>query len=152
MKKIHVHLTVKELPKSIEFYSAMFARSPTTEHLDYAKWDLNDPVVNFAISTKGNEVGLNHLGIQVDSNDKLEAFASQLNNAEIVTAEQEDTACCYANSNKHWSQDPQGVAWEAFHTMGQIEVYGADSSENGTVCCSPLSTDQTKATESNSCC
>lgn len=152
MKRLHVHLTVNELPESIKFYSAMFASSPTTEHSDYAKWDLKEPAVNFAISTKGNDAGLNHLGIQVDSGDELETIASQLSNAEITTAEQGDTACCYANSNKHWAQDPQGIAWEAFHTMGQIEVYGADKSDNGTVCCSPLSTEQTAATKRNSCC
>ena len=144
MKRLHVHLTVNELSESIKFYSAMFASSPTAEYSDYAKWDLADPAVNFAISTKGNDIGLNHLGIQVDSDNELEKIASQLNNAKITTAKQEDTTCCYANSNKHWAKDPQGIAWEAFHTMGKLEVYGADNSENELLF--------TSITKSNSCC
>jgi catechol 2,3-dioxygenase-like lactoylglutathione lyase family enzyme len=123
MKRFHVHVGVKDLNQGIEFYSALFGAAPSVQKGDYAKWMLEDPRVNFAISTRSGKAGLDHLGLQVDSDDELDQVAAQLKSASPEVIEQKGTACCYAESDKHWVQDPAGIAWEAFHTLGTVPVF-----------------------------
>ena len=127
MKRFHVHLSVDDLARNVNFYSTLFGSEPTIRKDDYAKWMLDDPRVNFAISQRGDKAGVNHLGIQVESDEELEAMRAQLTLADQPVVEQVDAACCYAKSNKHWVQDPQGVAWEAFHSLSTIPVFGQDT-------------------------
>jgi len=138
MKRLHIHLTVKDLDTSIQFYSSLFGEQPSVVQVDYAKWDLAEPAVNFAISNRHKETGVNHLGIQTDSDEDWNGLAQRLQQAEIATTEQADTNCCYARSNKHWAVDPDGIAWEAFHSLEQVPMYGEDTqaTESG-VCCLP---------------
>lgn len=127
MNRFHVHIQVKSLDESIQFYSTLFAAEPTVVKSDYAKWALEQPQVNFAISTRTGEQGLDHLGIQVGSDEELAAVAARLQKADRAIVEQKDAACCYAHSNKAWVADPSGIAWETFHTHGETTVYGDDS-------------------------
>lgn len=138
MKRIHIHISVEDLQQGINFYSALFGGQPSKTREDYAKWQLDDPGVNFAISSRGHKVGVNHLGIQVDKQEDLDEISKNISAAEIETIQQDDAACCYAQSNKHWTFDPAGIAWESFHTLADIEVFGEDSStqESG-ACCIP---------------
>lgn len=124
MKRFHVHIAVDDLPQNIRFYSALFGAPPSVEKTDYAKWMLDDPRVNFAISQRGSAAGLNHLGLQVDSDTELHALRAQLASADIEARDELGANCCYARSDKHWVQDPQGIAWETFHTLGDIPVFG----------------------------
>jgi catechol 2,3-dioxygenase-like lactoylglutathione lyase family enzyme len=141
MKRMHVHLGVDDLETSIRFYSALFAAEPSVRHADYAKWQLDDPRVNFAISTRGKQAGLDHLGIQAESEAELEELGARLAQADVGVLPQKNASCCYAKSDKYWTLDPQGIAWESFHTLGAIPVYGADTaSQPGTertACCAP---------------
>lgn len=143
MKRLHIHLAVDNLAASIHFYSALFAAEPAVQKPDYAKWMLDDPRVNFAISQRGAQAGLNHLGIQVESAAELDELQARLAvlqpDAEIETG----VACCYAQSDKYWTTDPQGIAWEAFHTLAAIPVFGecqADQPQqtDHAACCIPL--------------
>ena len=139
MKRFHVHLSVPDLAASVRFYSGLFGAAPTVAKPDYAKWMLDDPRVNFAISARGaGTTGLNHLGFQVDSDDELAGVRERFAAADASTTVAEAGAhCCYARSDKHWVQDPQGIAWEAFHTLEGIPVWGggADAAQ-GAGCCS----------------
>lgn len=126
MKRFHVHVSVDDLQANIRFYSAVFGTAPNVERDDYAKWALEDPRVSFAISKRGRETGLNHLGIQVDSDAELDAMRKQLADAAISSTAPVETACCYARSNKYWTTDPQGIAWETFHTLGSIPIFGEE--------------------------
>jgi arsenate reductase (thioredoxin) len=126
MKRMHVHVSVNNLDDSIGFYSAMFACAPTVSKPDYAKWMLDDPRVNFAISQRGAPAGLNHLGIQVESSTELAEMHQRLDNLQGDVTEEIDQACCYAKSDKYWANDPQGIAWETFHTLDSIPVFGQD--------------------------
>lgn len=130
MKRLHVHVSVEDIPHSIGFYSALFATKPTVVKPDYAKWMLEDPRVNFAISTRGREPGLDHLGIQVESADELQDVYARLRQAGGNVLEQGQTTCCYAKSEKSWIDDPAGIAWETFHTTGDSTVYGDGTGEN----------------------
>jgi len=127
MKRFHVHLSVKNLSESIDFYSKLFGSEPTVTKGDYAKWMLNDPRINFAISDRDGTPGVNHLGVQVDSDAELVELRSQAERANIDTVAEPGAACCYAKSDKHWIEDPQGIAWETFHTLGNIPVFGQAS-------------------------
>jgi catechol 2,3-dioxygenase-like lactoylglutathione lyase family enzyme len=140
MKRFHVNLSVEDLSASIRFYTALFATEPTVRKDDYAKWMLEDPRVNFAISRRGYSVGVNHLGFQVDSADELTAMRAQLIRADHALVEQIAAACCYANSDKYWVTDPAGIAWETFHTLDSIPIYGADTdiAPKADPCCVPL--------------
>ena len=155
MKRMHIHIAVNELSDSINFYSTLFGEPPTVEREDYAKWALDDPLVNFAISSRGHASGINHLGIQVDSDSELNEIAQRLDEAELTSSKQEGSSCCYSNSNKHWALDPQGIAWESFHTLGEIPVFGedtrADSEDESSACCIPLNMNQ-PGDESAACC
>jgi predicted enzyme related to lactoylglutathione lyase len=131
MKRLHVHVSVEDIKHSIGFYSALFAAQPSVVKPDYAKWMLDDPRVNFAISTRGRQVGLDHLGIQVENTGELHEVYDRLRQAGGTVIEQGQTACCYAQSEKSWIDDPAGIAWETFHTTGESTTYGDGSGENG---------------------
>lgn len=127
MKRFHVHVSVENLDRSIQFYSAMFAAKPSVRHADYAKWMLDDPCINFAISTHRQPVGVNHLGFQVENDEQLRAMHAQLQVADARLIREDEQPCCYARSDKYWVTDPSGIAWETFHTLGSIPVYGEDT-------------------------
>lgn len=141
MKRFHVHVAVHDLKQSIRFYSALFGAQPSVEKGDYAKWMLDDPKVNFAISTTGNMAGLDHLGIQTDNSYELEEVGSRLAQADVSLMPQKGASCCYAKSDKYWTIDPQGVAWESFHTLDSVPMYGSDRKievgERKAACCGP---------------
>lgn len=126
MKRFHVHVGVRDLQQSIRFYSAMFAAAPTVRKPDYAKWMLDDPRVNFAISTRAEKAGLDHLGIQAEDDAELEEIGSRLAQADVSLLPQKGASCCYAKSDKYWTLDPQGIAWESFHSLDSVPVYGED--------------------------
>lgn len=132
MKRLHLHLSVEDLATSIRFYSALFATAPTVTKPDYAKWMLEDPRVNLAISTRGGAVGLDHLGIQVETPAELQEVYGRLRQAERPVLEEGATTCCYARSEKAWIADPQGLAWETFLTTGESTHYG-DSVDLGPI-------------------
>jgi catechol 2,3-dioxygenase-like lactoylglutathione lyase family enzyme len=143
MKRFHVNVSVADLAESVRFYSALFAAKPTVLKEDYAKWMLEDPRINFAISQRGYPIGVNHVGFQVDSADELTAMRAQLTRADHALVEQTSAACCYANSDKYWITDPTGLAWETFHTLDAIPIYGADTDiapKTSGACCVPLAT------------
>lgn len=129
MKRLHVHVAVSDLPRSIGFYSALFAAQPSVVKPDYAKWMLDDPRVNFAISTRGREPGLDHLGIQVENPGELNEVYARLREAGGTVIEQGQTACCYAKSEKSWIDDPAGISWETFLTTGESTNYGDGTGE-----------------------
>lgn len=139
MKRFHVHVSVMDLRQSIGFYSKLFGVEPTVAKSDYAKWMLDDPRINFAISTREGKAGLNHLGFQVDTSDELTQLREQAQQADIAAVEEMGVACCYAKSDKHWIEDPQGIAWETFHTLGDIPVFGtaAVKADKASACCTP---------------
>lgn len=140
MKRLHVHIAVEDLQQSIAFYSGLFAAEPTVEQDDYAKWMLEDPRVNFAISTRAHRTGLDHVGIQVDEAHELDEIRQRLDAAQLPVEAQTGAECCYARSDKYWSVDPQGIAWEAFHSLEQIPVFGAaQEGETDAACCAPSS-------------
>jgi catechol 2,3-dioxygenase-like lactoylglutathione lyase family enzyme len=152
MKRFHVHVSVKDLPGSVRFYSKLFGTPPAVEKPDYAKWMLDDPRVNFAISQRGGAAGVNHLGLQVDSDEELKALRRQVADADISAVDQKEAACCYAKSDKYWVEDPQGIAWETFHTLGGIPVFGEEAEpvgDNG-ACCIPLA--KQGAEDKGACC
>ncbi|SDX28436.1 Glyoxalase/Bleomycin resistance protein/Dioxygenase superfamily protein [Nitrosomonas communis] len=128
MKRFHVHIAVDNLQQNIQFYSALFGTEPSVVKPDYAKWMLDDPYINFAISARGAKLGLDHVGIQVDSEEALNEMNQRLAQADLPAAEQKNAQCCYATSNKYWAVDPQGIAWEAFHSLTTIPTFGKDTS------------------------
>jgi catechol 2,3-dioxygenase-like lactoylglutathione lyase family enzyme len=137
---MHIHVAVSDLEQSIAFYSKLFDTQPSVVESDYAKWMLEDPRVNFAISARGISPGLDHLGMQVDSGDELQAIHDRLDAAGQTLVSQEATTCCYARSDKHWVTDPQGLAWETFHTLESAPVFGAGRETTATdksCCASP---------------
>jgi catechol 2,3-dioxygenase-like lactoylglutathione lyase family enzyme len=127
MKRFHVHVSVKDLPASIRFYRTLFAAEPVVRQPDYAKWMLEDPPVNFAISLNRQPVGVNHLGFQVESDEELRGMQGQLQAADARMVEENEQSCCYAKSDKYWVTDPTGIAWETFHTLSASLVYGEDT-------------------------
>ena len=127
MKRLHVHVSVSDLKTSIRFYSELFAAEPTLRKDDYAKWMLDDPRVNFAISQRGAAAGIEHLGIQVEDHTELEEVYARLRRADRPVLEEGATTCCYAESEKSWIEDPQGIQWETFLTTGESTVYGHDT-------------------------
>jgi catechol 2,3-dioxygenase-like lactoylglutathione lyase family enzyme len=157
MKRFHVHVAVDDLDASIRFYSTMFGIAPTVIKPDYAKWMLEDPRLNFAISARGLHPGIDHLGLQVESDGELAALRGQIEQAQIAAMTQKDAACCYARSDKYWITDPQGIAWETFHTLDAIPVYGEDhrSVPPGPVqdsCCEPAATIDLTPGKAGACC
>ncbi|MBN9042625.1 MAG: glyoxalase/bleomycin resistance/dioxygenase family protein [Rhizobiales bacterium 62-47] len=148
MKRLHVHVAVNDIAQSIGFYSALFATQPSVVKTDYAKWMLDDPRVNFAISSRGRQPGLDHLGIQVEDRDELNDVYARLRQAGGNIVEQGQTACCYAKSEKSWIDDPAGIAWETFLTTGENITYGDGTGEREariahekqSACCAPSTT------------
>ena len=148
MKRLHVHISVPQLAESILFYTSLFGVKPSKEKSDYAKWELDDPRVNFAISTRSNRVGLDHLGIQVDSEAEVHEINNRLEQASQVAGEIDTGVCCYAESTKAWTVDKAGIAWENFMTMNDAAVFGVDNSPTEkSSCCEPGSS----ASTSNCC-
>jgi catechol 2,3-dioxygenase-like lactoylglutathione lyase family enzyme len=143
MKRLHVHVSVSDLAQSIRFYSELFGATPSVHKADYARWMLEDPRLNFAISQRGATPGVEHLGIQVESRAELEEVYARLRRADRPVLEVGTTTCCYAHSEKSWITDPQGVQWETFLTTGESTVYGHDSVRAEAVkaaeppCCAP---------------
>lgn len=140
MKRLHVHVAVRDLAQSLRFYSALFAAEPVVVRDDYAKWQLDDPRVNFAISTRGKRPGLDHLGIQAEDEAELEELHTRLAQADVSVTAQSGAACCYARSDKYWTIDPQGIAWESFRTLATIPTFGSDVAAEwraSAACCAP---------------
>jgi catechol 2,3-dioxygenase-like lactoylglutathione lyase family enzyme len=141
MKRLHLHIAVDNLDRSIAFYSTLFASEPTVVKPDYAKWMPDDPKVNFAISARGSQHGVDYFGIQVETDAELRELAGRLKSAGEVTRDQEDATCCYAQSNKAWVNDPSGLRWETFFTFGEATNYGEDDvpviAESAKACCAP---------------
>ena len=135
MKRMHIHIGVDNIEHSIRFYNALFDSQPVKVKQDYAKWLLEDPKVNFAISTRSAKKGVDHLGLQVDDSVELEQMRSRLQQADMTMFDQGDTVCCYARSDKSWLEDPSGIAWEAYHTMEDAELYSPQDSASA--CCTP---------------
>jgi len=143
MKRFHVHVNVNDLDASIRFYSILFGSAPTVHKPDYAKWMLDDPRVNFAISQRDRAAGVDHLGLQAEDGAELEAIRERLVAADAVALSERGTTCCYAHSDKYWAEDPQGVRWETFHTHGEATTYSAlvaqSESTKSEACCGPQS-------------
>lgn len=140
MKRFHVHVNVADLEQSIRFYSTLFGSAPSVRKADYAKWMLDDPRINFAISTRGAKLGVDHLGIQTDSEEELQALLARAQAADMALLDEGETTCCYARSDKYWVTDPQGIAWEQFHTLGTIAVFSerqAPAEPASSACCAP---------------
>jgi catechol 2,3-dioxygenase-like lactoylglutathione lyase family enzyme len=142
MKRFHVHVHVDDLARSVDFYSRLFAAEPARQEGDYAKWMLDDPRINFAISTRGSKTGVDHLGFQTDDADELAALKQRAEAADLSVAHSGETTCCYARSEKHWVTDPQGVAWEHFHTLADIPVFSEkvskEKASSGKTCAIPV--------------
>ncbi|MDR7335806.1 ArsI/CadI family heavy metal resistance metalloenzyme [Roseateles asaccharophilus] len=135
MKRFHVHAHVENLQASIAFYAKLFGAAPTRQESDYAKWMLDDPRINFAISTRGGKPGVDHLGIQTDSEEELAELKAQAQAADMSLQDEGETSCCYARSDKYWVTDPQGIAWEQFHTLGDIPTFGGEAQPAASACC-----------------
>ncbi|HEY1091581.1 MAG TPA: ArsI/CadI family heavy metal resistance metalloenzyme [Burkholderiaceae bacterium] len=138
MKRFHVHAHVEDLNASIAFYSALFGAEPSRVEADYAKWMLEDPRINFAISTRGGKPGVDHLGIQTDSEEELAELKARAQAADMALLDEGETSCCYARSDKYWLTDPQGIAWEQFHTLGNIPIFSEAApklEQAGSACC-----------------
>jgi catechol 2,3-dioxygenase-like lactoylglutathione lyase family enzyme len=161
MKRLHMHVSVKDLAASIRFYQTLFGVEPTVKKPDYAKWMLEDPRVNFAISMHRQPMGVNHLGFQVETDEELRGMRAQLEAADARMLEESEQPCCYAKSDKYWVTDPTGIAWEIFHTLGSIPVYGKDTpvfdhgsstvplvESKASACCIPIK----KAEPAANCC
>lgn len=156
MKRFHVHIAVNNIQESVDFYSKLFGQPPSKQQADYAKWMLEDPKVNFAISARGHALGLNHFGFQVETSEEL---AELKQHAQAASAgnllDEGETACCYANSEKHWTIDPQGLAWENFLTLSDALTFGEDNipvPEANSACCVPVNIPITSIGKSKSAC
>lgn len=140
MKRFHVHVGVKDLNNSIQFYSTLFGQKPSKVKDDYAKWMLEDPRVNFAISTRTGEEGVDHLGLQTDEENELLEISERLKKADLEVCDEGATTCCYAESNKAWVKDPAGIAWEAYHTMTDAQTFNGQEvaeTKEASSCCVP---------------
>ena len=148
MKRFHVHVGVENLEQSIRFYAGLFGAEPTVRKSDYAKWMIEDPRLNFAISQRGGRIGINHLGLQADSADELANVRERFAAADAASVQDEPGAsCCYAKSDKHWVTDPQGIAWEGYRTMGEIRYFDRETPDAiASACCAPAASAQ------SSCC
>jgi len=156
MKRLHLHMSVPDLAQSIAFYEALFGAAPAVLKNDYAKWMLDDPMVNFAISARGLACGVDHVGIQVDSQAELGELAGRLKAAGNVTLDQAATTCCYARSDKSWVSDPAGMRWETFYTFGEATAYGEDVGDipapAGSACCGAPAEAAVESARTSSCC
>lgn len=146
MKRMHIHIGVDDIENSVKFYNALFGAEPVKLMPDYAKWMLEDPRINFAISTRVSQKGVNHLGLQVDNEVELNDVRQRLQQADIETFDDGTTVCCYAESEKSWVRDPAGVAWEAYQTMADAQIFSAGETTTDNACCIPV------VEESTGCC
>lgn len=137
MKRMHIHVGVEHLDQSIKFYSALFGAQPSKTEVDYAKWMLDDPSLNFAISTRVEQKGVNHFGIQVEQDSELDELRERLKSADLSLFDEGETVCCYARSDKSWVEDPSGIAWEAYKTMGEARFFGAADEPAENACSVP---------------
>ena len=155
MKRMHIHVGVDHLDHSVKFYSALFGAQPSKQKEDYAKWMLDDPCVNFAISTTTGKAGVDHFGIQVDSDDDMGALRARLKEADLSLFDEGETVCCYARSDKSWVEDPAGIAWEAYRTMEEAALFSSTANSEADACCVPeLDTSQADDfnEKANGCC
>lgn len=161
MKRFHVHAHVDDLQASVAFYSKLFGAEPTRLETDYAKWMLEDPRINFAISSRGGKPGVDHLGFQTDTEEELVELKQRAQAADMTLLDEGETTCCYARSDKYWLQDPQGIAWEQYHTLDNIPVFSEPAKADApapTPCCAGPTTRgkpvgvAVKAGASSSCC
>jgi catechol 2,3-dioxygenase-like lactoylglutathione lyase family enzyme len=154
MKRFHVHVAVDDLQEGIAFYSKLFHAEPTVRKPDYAKWMVEDPRLNFAISARGAKPGLNHLGFQVDSDGELRAMHDRLAEADAGLVEETDANCCYAKSDKYWVTDPAGIAWETYHTLDSIPVFGTatETARPPAACCGEGASAGTDRAARRGCC
>ena len=158
MQRFHVHVAVKDLVEGTRFYSAMFGLEPTVIKPDYAKWMLDDPRVNFAISQRSQTPGVNHLGVQAETEEELEGIHAKLLQADQAIVAETGVHCCYAQSDKYWVTDPQGVAWESFRSLGSVPIYGGENHTAAAACgtsetagcCTPAAVESTATT--TGCC
>jgi catechol 2,3-dioxygenase-like lactoylglutathione lyase family enzyme len=152
MKRLHVHVSVNDIEESVRFYRTLFATEPAVLKDDYAKWMLDDPRVNFAISTHRQPAGLNHLGFQVETDEELRGMQAQLKAADARMIQEDEQPCCYARSDMYWVTDPTGIAWETFHTLDSIPVYGEETAvfNHGTSAV-PVSKEEAKPAASACC-
>jgi hypothetical protein len=154
MKRFHVHVSVADLENSVAFYNNLFGSAPSKQRPDYAKWMLQDPPLNFAISARGHATGVNHLGFQAENEEELaglKLLAEAASGGEVI--DQAEAACCYAKSEKHWTVDPQGLAWEHFHTMAEAQEFGHDSGGPSGACCIPVrSSEKDEGKAASACC
>ena len=141
MKRLHIHLKTQDLETSIAYYEALFGEAPTVREDDYAKWLIDEPAANISLSTHGGAAGIDHVGLSFDTEADLETVADRLTAANLPSTPEKNTTCCYAQSNKYWSRDPQGAIWELFQTFGESENYGAEPDrvlmQTGNSCCAP---------------
>lgn len=137
MKRLHIHVGVEDIEEAIRFYSGLFGTEPVKTKTDYAKWLLDDPRVNFAVSTRAGKKGVDHLGIEVDDNGELDELRGRLKSVNMAVFDEGETVCCYAKSDKTWVQDPAGVAWETYRTMADAEIFAAKSVGAESACCTP---------------
>jgi catechol 2,3-dioxygenase-like lactoylglutathione lyase family enzyme len=158
MKRFHVHVAVKDIQESTRFYSAMFGVAPSVLKVDYAKWMLEDPRINFAISQRSQTPGVNHLGFQAETDEELEGIHAHLQNADHAIVAEKGVSCCYAKSDKYWVTDPQGIAWESFRSLGSVPIYGEENHDAAAACgsqaesgCCPTARDDAPAA-TRSCC
>ncbi|MCX4188016.1 ArsI/CadI family heavy metal resistance metalloenzyme [Methylophaga sp. OBS4] len=147
MKRMHIHVGVEDIAQSVKFYTALFGAEPAKTMPDYAKWMLDDPRINFAISTRAGKKGVDHLGFQVDSDVELDEIRERINAADIKVIDEGETVCCYAESDKSWVLDPAGIAWEAYQTMGEAQMFSAKEASQDSACCVPLVVDNTACCE-----
>ena len=140
MKRSHVHVAVSNIDQSVQFYSTLFGQAPTVKQEDYAKWMLDDPRINFAISHRNKITGVEHLGLQADTTEELTELTNRLRDANLAVLDEAATTCCYAQSDKGWVHDPDNIAWESFYTFGSATTYSAPDAlqtETLTACCAP---------------
>ena len=142
MKRMHIHVGVDNIDQSIKFYSALFGADPIKAKTDYAKWMLDDPCVNFAISDRSGKTGVDHLGLQVEHDSELSDLRERIQNADMSIVDEGETVCCYARSDKSWVEDPNGIAWEAYKTMEDVQVFSTSelNDAEGDACCAPTTT------------
>ncbi|HUJ79736.1 MAG TPA: ArsI/CadI family heavy metal resistance metalloenzyme [Nitrospiria bacterium] len=155
MKRFHVHIAVERLEENIRFYSAVFGAPPTVSKPDYAKWMLDDPRMNFAISRRGLATGIDHLGIEVESGEELAGLRTQMDHADVIATDQANAACCYTRSDKFWITDPQGISWETFHALDSSSDYGEQHPPRlakRKPCCAPAPTVAVQETNNAACC
>ena len=136
MKRFHIHVGVEKLDEAIRFYTALFGAGPVKRKSDYAKWLLEDPRVNFAVSTRAKN-GMDHLGIQVEDEHQLTELRERLKVADMAVVEEGETVCCYAHSDKSWLKDPAGIPWEAYRTMEDVQIFASQPEGGGSACCTP---------------